>query len=274
MLDYYHADFDFLNTYKLEIVEGRFFSRNFPSDSNAIVINESAAKLIGWDDPIGHFIGEFNQDGTTDNLEVIGVLKDFNYQSLKTEIHPMAIVFGDWGNLISVRYNSSDVQSVIRLLENKWKDMNTGAPFEYSFLDERFDEIYRAEQRLGKIFLIFTFFAILVACLGLFGLATFTSEQRSKEIGIRKAMGASVSGIVFLLSKDYVKLILISFLIAVPVSYYIIYQWLQNFAYRIQIGIFVFILAGIGAMIIGWLTVSYQSIKAAGSNPVDSLRYE
>ncbi len=274
MLNYYYTDYDFLNTYKFKIVKGRFFSRDFPADSSAIVINEAAADLIGWEDPLGHIIGEFNQDAPMTEHEVIGVVKNFNYQSLKTEIAPMAMVFGDWGNIISVKYKSGDVQSVIRLLENKWKGLNTDAPFEYSFLDEQFDSIYRAEQRLGKIFLIFTFFAILVACLGLFGLATFTAEQRAKEIGIRKAMGASIGGVILLLSKDYIKLVLISFLVAIPVSYYIIHEWLQNFAYRINIGIFVFVLAGSGALIIAWLTVSYQSIKAASANPVNSLRYE
>ena len=274
MLNYYYTDYDFIDTYQLEIVNGRFFSKDFPSDSSAIVINESAAELIGWEDPIGQIILDFNQDGSADERNVIGVLKDFNYQSLKTEIAPMAMVFGDWGNTISVKIQSNDVQSVIQLVENKWKEMNTGAPFEYAFLDENFDRLYRAEQRLGKIFLIFTFFAILVACLGLFGLATFTAEQRAKEIGIRKAMGASVGSVILLLSKDYIKLIVISFIIAIPVSFYIISQWLQNFAYRINIGVLVFLLAGGGALIIAWLTVSYQSIKAASANPVNSLRYE
>jgi len=271
----YYADENHQKTVGFEIKEGRFFN-DMPSDSLAIVINETAARLIGWDDPIGQKIGEFNQPGTPMTYhEVVGVIGDFNYATLKEEIQPLIIFHqSDWGNLMGVRLTPGNIKDKIRIVENKWKEFTPDSPFEYSFLDENFDALYRQEQRLGTIFMIFTILAILVASLGLLGLATFTAEQRSKEIGIRKAMGASVFNVILLLSRDYTRLVIISFLLSVPASYFIMDWWLENFAYKINLGWISFVVGGLMALILSWITVSYQSYKAASVNPVDSLRYE
>ncbi len=275
LLDYTTVDENFLDTYGLTMVEGRFFSKQFPSDTVAIVLNEAAAEMINWENPIGERIGTFNNQGDDLlELEVVGVVKNFNYQSLKSEIKPMAFLYGKWGGIISIKLNSVNIRETISMIEEKWKNAAGDAPFEYDFLDVSFNELYFAEQRLGKIFMIFAVLAIFVACLGLFGLATFTAEQRSKEIGIRKAMGANVLSVMLLLSKDYIKLVIISFVLSSPISYYIMVKWLQNFAYRIDIGVLTFAVSGIAALLIAWLTVSYQSYKAASTNPVNSLRYE
>ena len=275
MLNYYYTDHDFQKTLGNKMVAGRYFSRDFPSDSSAVVINEAAATMLGWDDPLGEQIMEFGE--TADDAayyEIIGVISDFNYESLRTDIKPMALFLANWGNYIVLKLNTDDIRSTIGLIQSEWKEKVPGTPFEFSFMDQNFDRVYQAEQRLGTIFMIFTFLAVLVASMGLFGLATFTAEQRSKEIGIRKAMGSSVSRIILLLSKDYITLVIIAFVISVPVSWYIMAQWLQNFAYRIEMGLLTFITAGMGAVFVAWLTVSYQSFKAARANPVDSLRYE
>jgi len=275
LLDYATVDENFLETYGLTMVEGRFFSKDFPSDTIAIVLNERAAEMINWENPIGERIGTFNgPDEDLYELEVVGIVQDFNYQSLKSEIKPMAFLYGKWGGIISIKLNTENIRETIAMIEDKWKGAVEGAPFEFDFLDETFNELYFAEQRLGKIFMIFAILAIFVACLGLFGLATFTAEQRSKEIGIRKAMGANVSSVMLLLSKDYIKLVIISFVLSSPISYYIMIKWLENFAYRIDIGVVTFAVSGFAALIIAWLTVSYQSFKAASMNPVNSLRYE
>jgi len=175
---------------------------------------------------------------------------------------------------MGVRLTPGNINDKIKLVESKWKEFVPDSPFEFSFMDEDFDALYTQEQRLGKIFMLFTILAILVASLGLLGLATFTAEQRSKEIGIRKAMGASAYNIVALLTMDYTKLVIISFVLSIPASYFIMDWWLENFAYKINIGVISFLAGGIMALLLSWLTVSYQSFRAASVNPVDSLRYE
>lgn len=272
--NYCFVDEDHLETLDLTMADGRFFSREFTSDSGAVVINEAAAKLIGWNNPVGEKLQTFWKENDEDVREVIGVVKDYNFQSLKKEITSLVIFLGTQGNNILVKLTAGDVDRKIELIETKWKSFAHEAPFDYSFIDDDFNAKFRKEQQLGKIFFVFTCFAIFIACLGLFGLVTFTAEQRSKEIGIRKAMGATSNGIIKLLSQEYFKLITISFIAAIPVSYIIISWWLKNFAYKINIGVFSFLLGGIIALIIAILTVSYQSIKAASKNPVESLRYE
>ncbi|MFC2125650.1 ABC transporter permease [Bacteroidota bacterium] len=273
-MTYYFADPDHLKTLGFKMVQGRFFSYDFPSDSSAVVINEAAARLIGWDDPLGQKINTVIGTSSEDAREIIGVVKDFHFQSLHDEINPLVIFPGSDGDKISIRLIGGNVFNELKMIEEKWKAMAENAPFEFSFIDQEFDAKFRAEQRLGKIFLLFTTFAILVAALGLFGLATFTAEQRAKEIGVRKAMGASVFSIIRMLSTEYTKLVLISFIIAVPVTWFVISSWLENFAFKTSMSSVVFIIGGLIALFIAWVTVGYRCYRAATKNPVNSLRYE
>ena len=272
--NYLIVDEDFLETMELTLSDGRFFSRDFPTDSSAAIINEATARLVGWDQPVGEQLQTFWGEENEDVRQVIGVVKDFNFQSLKKEITSLVIFSGSEGNLLIVRLTPGNFSQKIKLIETRWKSFTRGAPFDYSFIEDDFNAYFGKEEQLGKIFLVFTCLAIFIACLGLFGLATFTSEQRTKEIGIRKTQGASSNAIIKLLSKEYLKLVSIAFLISVPVSYYMISWWLKNFAYKINIGILSFIFGGLAAFIITLLTGSYQSVKAASKNPVESLRYE
>lgn len=274
LINYYTADFDHLETMEYEMAAGRFFSEDFPSDSNAVVINESAMRQIGWDNYDGKQIYAFFNSMDDPPVNVIGVIRDFNYESLKNEIKPLAIFLRPNNQLTSVRLTAGNTAEKIEFLESKWKEFAPNSPFSFTFLDQNFDALFKAEQQLGKVFLIFTVLAIAIACLGLFGLAAFTAEQRAKEISIRKVMGASASGITVLLSRDFTKLVLISFIISAPISYFTMDWWLSSFAYKINIGVLTFILSGVLAMVISWLTVGYQSIKAALGNPVTALRNE
>jgi putative ABC transport system permease protein len=262
------VDHDFVKTLGMELVAGRDFSRKFATDSSAIIVNEAAVKMLGWDDPIGKHV----QSGRT--FTVIGVVKDFHFESLHREIRPLAIHLGSFTQLLSVRVRPDNVSRALAFLEEKWRSFAPDQPFEFSFLDEDFDRLYRAEQRTGKIFGAFSILSILIACLGLFGLAAFTAEHRTKEIGVRKVLGASVPNLAGLLSKEFVRLVLLANLIAWPIAWYAMHQWLQDFAYRIDINWWVFTLAGGLALVIALLTVSTQAIKAALANPVEALRYE
>jgi putative ABC transport system permease protein len=273
-MTYCFTDHEFVNTMNMEMVAGRFFSNENPADSNAVIINESAARKIGWQDAVSEKIQMVDQPGIVDQREIIGIVKNFNFQTLKKEITPFIIFPGSQGNMILVRLAPNDYARKISEIENLWNSMVAGSPFDFSFIDAEFDALYRKDQQLGKIIFIFTILAIVVACLGLLGLATFTAEQRSKEIGIRKALGASSIGIVNMLSLEYIKLIGIAFVIAAPISYGIIKWWLNNFAFKIDVGILSFVVGGSIAMIIALVSVSYQSFKAANNNPVDSLKYE
>jgi putative ABC transport system permease protein len=272
--NYCIVDEDMLATLKLSMVKGRFFSKDFPSDSRAVVINESAAKLFGLENPVGQKIQTFWQKNGEDEREIIGVVKDYNYQSLEEEITSLLIFPGKQENNLLVRLTPGDIKRQISLIKNKWKSFPGGASFNYSFISDNFTARFRKEQQLGKIFIVFTLLAIIVASLGLLGLATFSAEQRSKEIGIRKVMGASSNIIVRIMSLEYLNLIIISFIIAVPLSYLITNWWLKNFAYKTNIGVESFVLGGIISVLIAVLSVGYQSLKAASRNPVDSLKYE
>ena len=271
---YCFVDEDLLQTMKLSMVDGRFFSKEFPSDSRAVVINEAAARLFGWDNPVGEKVQTFWKENEEDVREVIGVVKDYNYQSLEEEISSLIIFPGTEGNNLLVRLTPGDIGRKIDLIQSKWKSFPGRGPFDYSFIADDFSAKFRKEEQLSKIFLVFTLLAIIIASLGLLGLATFTSEQRSKEIGIRKAMGASSDSIIKLMSLEYLNLIFISFIIAIPLSYGIISWWLKNFAYQTNIGAVSFIIGGGIAVLIAFLSVGYQSLKAAFLNPVDSLKYE
>jgi putative ABC transport system permease protein len=273
-MNYCYADQDFLKTMNMQIASGRYFSKDIPADSNAVIINEAAAKIMGWDNAVGEKIDAKWDPVAPDYKEIIGVVKDFNFQTLRKKISPLIIFPGSEGNLMLVSMSPNDYSNKISEIEQVWNTMGGESTFDYSFIDTEFDALYRKDQQLGKIIFIFTTLAIIVACLGLLGLATFTAEQRSKEIGIRKSLGASSTGIVGMLSLEYLKLIGFAFLIAVPVSYAIINWWLNNFAFKINIGVMSFIIGGSLAVIIALLSVSFQSVKAANSNPVDSLKYE
>ncbi len=272
ILGTYFADYDHLNVLKIELAEGRFFSKVFPSDSTACLINEAAMKELGWKDPLNQKLVNYNVDKPYD-MQVIGLVKDFNFESFKSKVRPLVIQLTKKANNMLIRYEGSAKDAVAKV-EEEWKKTAANEPFEYAFLDQNFDELFREEQRLSQLFTVMTGIAIFVACLGLLGLASFTAEQRTKEIGIRKVMGASVSSISTLLSKEFMILVGISFVVAAGLAWYAMDNWLSTFAYRIELGIGVFLIGGVLAAGIAWLTVSFHFIKAARSNPSDSLRYE
>jgi putative ABC transport system permease protein len=268
------ADEDLMSTLKLTMVDGRFFSKEFSSDVNGVVINEAAARLFGFDNPVGEKIQTFWKENNLDTREIIGVVKDYNFQSLEEEITSLLIFPGKEGDNIVVRLTPGDVNKKISHIESKWKSFPESGSFDYSFISDDFNAKFRKEQQLGSIFLVFTILAIVIASMGLFGLTSFTAEQRSKEIGIRKAMGSSSAGIIKLLSTEYLNLVFISFFIAALLSYLIISWWLNNFAYKTNIDTYSFIAGGIISGLIAILSVGYQSLKAASRNPVDSLKCE
>jgi putative ABC transport system permease protein len=275
LINYFSVDYDFLKTFNIEVVSGRNFSREFPSDADdekgAVLINEAAAKIFEWKDPIGkHIVGK--DDGRP--REIVGIVKDFNYESLHKEIAPLVIRFAPQNNFMYVRLKPGDIQASLQSVEKVWKKNNPATPFQYAFLDQALASFYHSEQRLGKIFMTFTSLAIFIACLGLFGLIAFTAEQQTKEIGIRKVLGATAANITYMLSKALIKLVIISNLVAWPIAWYMMNKWLQDFAYRIEIPWYVFVGAGSMALIIALITVSFQSVKAALVNPVESLKSE
>jgi len=267
------VDYDYLKTMGMTIAKGRNFSKEFGSDSSGVIINETTAKILGFDDPIGKNIYR-TTDGQTFKYEIVGVVKNFNFESLKTSIGPLGFFLGQSPGLASFKVKTADLTSLLKTVESKWKTMAPGMPFSYRFLDESFNEMYNDERRVGKIALTFSVLAILIACLGLFGLAAFIAEQRTKEIGIRKVLGASVNGLVTLLSKDFVKLVGIAFVCAAPLAWYFMNKWLQDFEYRITINWTVFVIAALIALFIAVATISFQAIKAALANPVKNLRTE
>lgn len=269
------TDYDYLETMNLQMADGRYFSRDFASDTATILLNEAAAKEMGWDkEAVGKRFTTVGLDNVG-KLLVVGVVKDFHWQSLKSEIKPLAILLNPSGNsIINLKIKGEQAAEAVAKVESIWKQIALGEPFEYNFLDQEFDALFRSEQRLGNIALVFTAMAIFIACLGLLGLAAFTAEQRTKEIGIRKVLGASVGDVLMMLNKDFTKLVLISFVIAIPLSYYFVSQWLESFAYRIPVGIAAFALAGSGTLMVAWVTVTYQSLRTAKSNPINALKGE
>ena len=270
------SDYGFVKTYDIKIAEGRFFSKEHPSDSTAVVINEAVARLFNLKDLIGKDLVAPTPNGDR-RFKIIGVTKNFNYQSLHQAIRPLVIHLfdsSDLGKFISVRIKPEDYQGTISFLENTWKKFAGNEAFDFNFLDRNLARLYIAEQRTSKIATTFAVLAIFIACLGLLGLAAFITEQRTKEIGIRKVLGASISSLLFMLSKEFLKWVLIANIIAWPVAYYIMNNWLKDFAYRININLWIFLLSGIIALVIALLTVSSHAVKAAIANPIKSLRYE
>jgi putative ABC transport system permease protein len=274
-LDLYFVDFDYLPQYKMKVLAGRVFSRDFGTDTTqAMVVNEAAMHMFGYSDPkqiIGKKFDQWGRKGA-----IIGVLKDFHFRSLQEVIKPLSIRIEPNGcNLLSVQVaGGAGLPGTIAAIEGKWKNMMPTRPFSYYFLDDFFDKQYREDDRFGSLFLDFATLAIFISCLGLLGLASYSTVQRTKEIGIRKVLGASVSGIVTLLSREFVVLVGVSFLIATPIAWYFMHRWLEGFAYKMSIGWWIFAAAGITALLIALVTVSYQALRAALANPVKSLRTE
>ena len=269
----YEIDFDFIPHYNIEVVAGRAYSREFVSDSlSAMVVNEAAVKSFGYADPseiIGKKFQQWGREGT-----IVGVVKDFNYISLHQEVAPLSMRYSQYGRYISLKVKTDDMQRSIANIEKKWATLAPHRPFLYSFLDDSFNEQYQADFRFKKLFTLFSFLAIFIACLGLFGLATYSAMLRTKEIGIRKVLGAEVSSIVTLLSKDFIKLVIIAIVIATPFAWYAMDNWLNVYAYKVEINWWVFALAGIMAVAVAIITVSYHAIKSARANPIKSLRTE
>jgi len=273
------VDDNYMKTMGLEVIAGRDFSKDF-NDSLAVIINQKTIDLLGVDDPIGLKMRHTTPGDTPVYrfYEVVGVVKDFHYMTLKDQISPFVILNNEgafsFNGFISVKMKEGQVSPGIANIEDKWKKFVPQEPFKYNFLSDELNEQYKTEANSGKIFGVFAVLAIIIACVGLFGLAAYMAGLRTKEIGIRKVMGASVAKVVFLLSKDFTKLILIALLVAVPVSWYFMNEWLSTFAYKTSISVWTFVISGGTALLIAWLTVSYQSIKAAIVNPVKSLKDE
>jgi len=273
MMESISIDSDFVPTLKMQIVAGRNFTVDTFDEKGGILINETAARQFGWDNPVGKQITELSDYHPTKT--VVGVIKDFHIRPLHGIIKPIYIE--NEPKLFSyffIKIRAEKISQTISFLERKWKEIVPAYPFDYWFLDEAFEGKYKAETKLNDHFIIFSLIAIVIACLGLFGLASFTAEQRTKEIGIRKSFGASITGLILLLSKEFTKWVFIANIIAWPVAYFAMNHWLKNFAYRINIGLGIFILAALLALVIALLTVGYQAIKAARANPVEALRYE
>jgi putative ABC transport system permease protein len=276
-LSSFMTDDNFIQTLQIELLKGRKFSPDF-SDSLSVILNETAVKQIGWKEPLGKYITY--PGGKKEKYKVVGVVKDFNVQSFHAAVSPFALFHSssksyDIGtSYVLVRVKPGNIGKTLKALENKWKSFLPNTPFDYTFLDTSFDAFYRSEKRMGTVFGIFTMLSIFVACLGLFGLAAYTAERRTKEIGVRKVLGASVQNLVTLLSKDLVKLVIIASVIAFPIAGYAMNKWLQDFVYKTNISWWIFAIGGIAAIAIALLTVSFQAIKAAIANPVESLRTE
>ena len=271
----YNVDYNYIQTLGMEMADGRNFSKSFGTDSLGIIINEETAKAFGWGkNALGHNLTSQDNDGTKLTYHVIGVVRNFHFKSFHEPISPLVMVLNDNNENIIVKTNTKDVAGLLNTMKKNWNDLKGEVPFSYTFLDDRFNNSYESEQKIGLILSIFAGVTIFVACLGLLGLATFTAEQRTKEIGIRKVLGASIVNIVSLLSIDFIKLVFIAFIVATPVAWYMMNKWLQDFAYKTNISSWIFLLTAVLAIAITVITVSFRAIRAAVVNPVDSLRSE
>jgi putative ABC transport system permease protein len=265
------VDFDYIDTFGLEILEGRNFSKEISTDTRtAYIINETGADVLGYENAIGKKFSLWDTEGT-----IIGVARDFHISSLYEQIEPLIIIVNpNWNSFIFVKISSNNIKSVIAKIEEVHQRMNPDYPFQFHFLDAEYEGIYLSEEQTGKLFQYFSFVAIFISCLGLFGLSSFIAEQRTKEIGIRKVLGANVPIILLQLLRDFTKWVFIANIIAWPIGYFVMKQWLKNFAYRTDFDWRIFFLSGVITLLVAVITISYQSIKAATANPVDSLRHE
>jgi putative ABC transport system permease protein len=266
-----YTDHDYIKTMGMEIIQGRDFSKDMSTDvTEAFLINEAAVRHLQLENPLNTRFVWDDKKG-----KVIGIVKDFQFQSLKEEINPLVIHIWPSNTFVfAMRIRPTNIPETLAFIEDKWRELDPAHPFEYSFMDESFDKLYRSEEKLSQIFSLFSMLAIFIAAMGLFGLALFMVEQRTKEIGIRKVLGASVGSIFLLISKEFTYLVLIANVVAWPTAYFLMRKWLQNFAYRVNMELWLFMLSGIIALLIALLTISYQAVKAAMADPVDSLRYE
>ncbi len=279
---YHSADENYLNTLGIELIAGRFFSKDMNSfEDGKFVINEKLARKFGYADPrdaVDTYMEYYRPDHLGDTFvegQIIGVVKDYNFKSLHQEIEPLALLkLAHFDQYISVRVRPNNIGETVLAIEKNFKQVSPGADFEYYFLDESFDKLYRAEERMQQLFTYFSFLAIFIACLGLFGLAAYITERRTKEIGIRKTMGASIIQVVVLLSKQFLKWVIIANIIAWPIGYYLMNLWLDNFAFKIELGFIPFTFAAAVALLIALGTVMSQTLRAAHANPVDSLKCE
>ena len=273
-MQYWNVDYDYLETIGMDMKLGRNFSRDFGSDSTGIILNETAVKLAGLINPIGKKLYTTDGDGSLEAYTIIGVVENFNFASLRENVGGLCMQLGHNSWETAYRFSTADVSGLLATIENKYKAVAPGMPFKYEFLDEAFDNMYRQERRVGKVAMAFAILAIIIACLGLFGLATYIAEQRTKEIGIRKVLGASVTNIIRMLSKDFVRLVILAFIIATPIAWWFMNKWLQEFAFRIDLNWEIFAVTGFVALVVALITLSFQAIKAAVANPVDSLKTE
>ena len=276
----WYVDHDYVKTLGMEVIEGRDFSIDMPTDSQAILLNQRAVEMLGLEDPIGKRVNSYTYlDQETGELQyetytVIGVINDFHFRTMKEDIDALSLVIGGNRNNVMVRTHSEDIRQLVSKVEEKWNTFSPNQKFRHSFLDEQFNKMYDFEERAGTIIMVLTALAIFIACLGLFALATFMAEQRSKEIGIRKVLGASIADVVYLLTKNFAVLVFISVIIAAPIAWYFMKEWLSGFAYRMEMGWQVFAAAGLSALLIALLSIGYQAVRAAVANPVESIRDE
>jgi putative ABC transport system permease protein len=270
------VSFGFAEVMGIKLAEGRFFSKEYGTDTNAVMINETAVKFLGLTDPVGKYILQPGGQGKFDRFRIVGVLKDFNIASLHEKITPVCFTLmqGNYEGYLCVRLNGKNIQGVIKSIENIWKDFSNRQPYQYSFFADDFNKNYDAEIKTGRIFILFSVLAILIACLGLIGLITYMTTVKTREVGIRKTFGATKRIIVTLLSREVLVLILISSLVAYPIAYFGIRFWLNSFAEKITVGPAIYIIASIIGLAIGWLSIIYQALKAAAYNPAESLRYK
>jgi hypothetical protein len=258
---------------EMELLNGRSFSREYSTDTVNVLINEAAARAMGMENPIGEDITIWDEY----KGNVIGVVRDFHFSSMHEKIGPLIIRLdpeSSFLTLVFVRTETGRTQEALAIMEEHSRQLNPAFPFEYHFVDQDFEKIYRSEMTIGSLASIFALVAIFVSCLGLLGLASYTAEQRIKEISLRKVLGASVGNLMTLLSSEFSRLVILSFVLAAPLAYYLMEQWLQGFAYRVDLTFSVFLLAGGGALMLAWLTVAYQSYRAARTNPAEVLRNE
>ena len=271
----WRVDYDYIKTMKMKIIEGRDFSKEFGNEEQNVIINEATVKQFGFDNPLDQKLMRYiNNEGETIAMTVVGVVEDFHFESLRNKISPLIMYIGESDGAISIKVSTGDMAQFITKLNNKWSELAPNQPFTYSFMDESFNEMYFAEQKIGNIFGLFAGLSIFIACLGLFGLSAFTAEVKTKEIGIRKVLGASISGIVIMLSKEFVKLVGISFIIAAPIAYYFMQNWLQDFVYKTDLSPWLFFMSGLIAITISIITISYHAYKAASLDPAKSIKYE
>jgi putative ABC transport system permease protein len=270
----WQVDYDYVKTLGMKVTAGRNFSAGLATDSGAIIINETAAKFLGYSNPLNKILYRGYDNSQLRPFKIIGVVKDFNFNSLRENVTPVVLFLDNNNGNLGIRVSSANLPAMLSAIESKWKALAPAAKINYAFMDAEFEATYRAEQRMGRIFIIFTSLAIIIACLGLFGLSAYAAEQRNKEIGIRKVLGANVSTIVRMLSADFIKLVFIAILIASPLAWFVMQKWLQDFAYRITLQWWMLAIAGFAAILIAFITISFQSVKAALANPVDSLKSE